>query len=183
MDPGGTRRPVGTHRSQPALTDLVWAGRSGQRAPPRPGGSTGSSLCLDHRVRCRSCNTACGRQFSQLTNFKNGAPARFSAGPLEGYVIRQADTVEALSAMCTHMACLLTWSRLRARFECPCHGATFSVSGRPLGGRWPGRAPLPRIDVRVQAGQVEDYTVESASVGAGSSSVPVLARVATWPAI
>lgn len=95
-----------------------------------------------------------------LTDLPDSTPVRFSHGPLEGYVIRRGNTVSALSALCTHMPCVLNWSTMRTQFECPCHGATFAQSGAAIGTYADGvLPPLPPIKVRIQQGQVEIFSV------------------------
>jgi len=87
----------------------------------------------------------------------DGKPVRFAAGSLEGYRLRDGAGLRAMSGVCTHMACLLNWSTLRTRFECPCHGATFEKDGTPSR---PGSLlkPLPAIEFRIIEGQVEVFT-------------------------
>ncbi|TMF55362.1 MAG: Rieske (2Fe-2S) protein [Chloroflexi bacterium] len=95
-----------------------------------------------------------------LSEVPQATPVRFSSGALEGYLIRNGDQVRALSAICTHMACVLNWSKLRTRFECPCHGASFDQAGTSTGHYdGAGLPPLPAIKVRVEGGQVQVYTV------------------------
>jgi nitrite reductase/ring-hydroxylating ferredoxin subunit len=87
-------------------------------------------------------------------------PVRFTSGAIEGYVIREGDKVRGLSAMCTHMACVLNWSILRTQFECPCHGATFELSGRASEEyEAKGLRRLPALRTRVEGGQVQVYAV------------------------
>ncbi len=95
-----------------------------------------------------------------LSEVPQATPVRFSSGAIEGFLIRSGDDVRALSAICTHMACVLNWSKLRTRFECPCHGATFDSAGVAMA-RYEDRAlpSLPAIQVRIQDGQVQVYTV------------------------
>ncbi len=95
-----------------------------------------------------------------LSEVPQATPVRFSSGAIEGFLIRNGDEVRALSAICTHMACVLNWSKLRTRFECPCHGASFDQGGAQVGHYEGGSLPaLPSIKVRVQGGQVQVYTV------------------------
>jgi nitrite reductase/ring-hydroxylating ferredoxin subunit len=95
-----------------------------------------------------------------LSEVPQATPVRFSSGALEGYLIRNGDQVRALSAICTHMACVLNWSKLRTRFECPCHGASFDQAGASTGHYEGGSLPpLPTLKVRVEGGQVQVYTV------------------------
>ena len=92
-----------------------------------------------------------------LVDLPDATPVRFTHGPLEGYVIRRGNTIRALSALCTHMPCVLNWSTLRTQFECPCHGAAFAESGTVIG-TYP-LPPLPPIQVRIQQDQVEIFSV------------------------
>jgi nitrite reductase/ring-hydroxylating ferredoxin subunit len=86
-------------------------------------------------------------------------PVAFRSGGIEGFLIRRGSQVSALSAVCTHMGCILNYSKFRDRFECPCHGVTFGTDGqprRPYDHRLPA---LPAIQVRIQRGDVEVYSV------------------------
>jgi glycine/D-amino acid oxidase-like deaminating enzyme/nitrite reductase/ring-hydroxylating ferredoxin subunit len=53
--------------------------------------------------------------------------------------------VHAVSAVCTHMGCVLGWNGIDRTWDCPCHGSRFTLSGEVLHGpavmpleRWPG---------------------------------------------
>jgi cytochrome b6-f complex iron-sulfur subunit len=83
-------------------------------------------------------------------------PVAFRSGGIEGFLIRRGSQVSALSAVCTHMGCILNYSKFRDRFECPCHGATFGTDGQPNNHRLPA---LPALQVRIQRGDVEVYSV------------------------
>ncbi|MFI9201113.1 FAD-dependent oxidoreductase [Streptomyces sp. NPDC053048] len=49
-------------------------------------------------------------------------------------------TVHALSAICTHMGCLVAFNAAERTWECPCHGSRFAVDGTVLQG--PATRPL-----------------------------------------
>ncbi|SHJ76474.1 cytochrome b6-f complex iron-sulfur subunit [Malonomonas rubra DSM 5091] len=40
----------------------------------------------------------------------------------------------ALSAVCTHLGCIVKWVDDKQEFLCPCHGGRFSPAGQVLGG-------------------------------------------------
>jgi len=58
----------------------------------------------------------------------------------------------ALSAVCTHLGCIVTWKPQEKIFFCPCHGGRFSETGEVLGG--PPPKPLPRYTVEVRPDEV-----------------------------
>ena len=59
----------------------------------------------------------------------------------------------AMSAICTHLRCIVRWTESKGLFECPCHGATFSAVGEVLEG--PPPRPLDRYPIQI----VEDKIV------------------------
>lgn len=93
-----------------------------------------------------------------LADLPEATPVAFRSGAIEGFLIRQGHEVKGLSGVCTHMACILNYSKFRDRFECPCHGATFEKDGQPTNYSSP-LSPLPSLQVRVEKGQVQVYTV------------------------
>jgi glycine/D-amino acid oxidase-like deaminating enzyme/nitrite reductase/ring-hydroxylating ferredoxin subunit len=46
----------------------------------------------------------------------------------------EAGQLHAVSAVCTHMGCVVTWNRAEQSWDCPCHGSRFDASGRVLHG-------------------------------------------------
>ena len=94
-----------------------------------------------------------------LADLPQGTPVAFRSGAIEGFLIRQGDEVKGLSAVCTHMGCILNYSKFRNQFECPCHGATFEITGRPTDQYDTPLPRLPLLQVRIERGQVEVYSV------------------------
>jgi cytochrome b6-f complex iron-sulfur subunit len=69
------------------------------------------------------------------------------------YVVRlDATRLVAMSAICTHVRCILDYDRERRGFVCPCHDGRFDLAGNVLSGP-PPRA-LPSYEVSVRAGEV-----------------------------
>ena len=94
-----------------------------------------------------------------VAELPEGTPVAFRAGAIEGFLIRRGQEVKGLSAVCTHMGCILNYSKFRDQFECPCHGASFQTNGKPTDQYDTPLPRLPVLQVRVQGGQVEVYSV------------------------
>lgn len=58
----------------------------------------------------------------------------------------------ALSAVCTHLGCIVKWVDADQLLLCPCHGGRFSADGVVLGG--PPPAPLELYPVTLQNDQI-----------------------------
>jgi len=69
------------------------------------------------------------------------------------FVVRVAEAeVVAVSAVCTHMRCVLRWQRDNSTFQCPCHGGTFDKSGNVLSG--PPKKPLRQYASEIRADEI-----------------------------
>ena len=69
------------------------------------------------------------------------------------YVVRlAANQVIALSAVCTHVRCIVGWDRERRALVCPCHDGRFDLAGNVLSG--PPPRPLPSYAVSMRAGEI-----------------------------
>lgn len=65
------------------------------------------------------------------------APTRIAEGRFWMSHVEEEGVV-ALYGVCTHLGCLPNWVDTNGRFECPCHGSKFELSGRYIEG------PAPR---------------------------------------
>jgi cytochrome b6-f complex iron-sulfur subunit len=95
---------------------------------------------------------------ASVAEIPSGAIRPFTAGALQGFVINEGGRYRALSRLCTHMGCALTFHRPQQAFVCPCHGAAFAMNGRQRFGPSYYRlalASLPEIDVRTQGDSVQ----------------------------
>jgi cytochrome b6-f complex iron-sulfur subunit len=78
---------------------------------------------------------------------------RFSAEAVEGFVINRSGRIQALSAVCTHMGCIVRFNSAHGTLDCPCHGASFALDGTPI--RHDYLQSLPRLESRVNGDMVE----------------------------
>jgi cytochrome b6-f complex iron-sulfur subunit len=78
---------------------------------------------------------------------------RFSAGAVEGFVINRGGKLQALSAVCTHMGCIVRFNATRGSLDCPCHGASFALDGSPINHDY--LQSLPRLASRISGDMVE----------------------------
>jgi cytochrome b6-f complex iron-sulfur subunit len=70
-------------------------------------------------------------------------------GSKPAIVVNTAQGVEAYSAICTHLGCIVLFDDTNGTILCPCHDGRFSpTSGAVLSG--PPPAPLPRLTVSVE---------------------------------
>lgn len=80
--------------------------------------------------------------------------ARFITHGAEPLIlVRESEAeVVALSAICTHMRCVLKWDPEGRSIRCPCHDGSFDRHGNVLSG--PPSRPLPRFATEVRAGEI-----------------------------
>ncbi|MGZ8194978.1 MAG: FAD-dependent oxidoreductase [Methylosarcina sp.] len=54
----------------------------------------------------------------------------------------EAGELHQVSAVCTHMKCIVNWNREQKSWDCPCHGSRFTVDGQVIEG--PAIIDLPK---------------------------------------
>lgn len=67
-------------------------------------------------------------------------------------VLRSEEGVVAFSRRCTDLGCLVSWSKEREQFICPCHQGVFDKSGKNIAG--PPPRPLDRFEVVKRGEQI-----------------------------
>jgi len=68
------------------------------------------------------------------------------------FILRTEGGILAISAICTHLHCIVNWNEMLKKFECPCHGAKFNQNGEVLEG--PPPRPLDLYKLQMVAGNV-----------------------------
>ena len=96
-----------------------------------------------------------------LADVPVGTARRFSTASFEGFIVnRDGTAVEALSAACTHLGCILKYNSSAARLDCPCHNTAFRLDGSVLFQTMSQTLPsLPQLQARVRDGRIEVFTV------------------------
>jgi cytochrome b6-f complex iron-sulfur subunit len=65
---------------------------------------------------------------------------------------RSGGQVRALSAICTHLGCIIHWHPDRKEFVCPCHGGVYARDGHVVSG--PPPRPLEKLEVQMRSERV-----------------------------
>jgi cytochrome b6-f complex iron-sulfur subunit len=87
-----------------------------------------------------------------------GAVRPFTTGSVVGFVTRTGGQAAAVSGVCTHQSCRLAFEAQTRRLNCPCHNASFALSGTVVTHQLKiAPAPLPQLPVRELDGTVEVF--------------------------
>lgn len=106
-----------------------------------------------------------------LENYPEGIPTFFSftrttvngwektVNSFGVYIIRSSEgEIKALSNMCTHLSCRVTWKEEFQGYICPCHDAHFDIDGKVVKG--PPPKPLYKYETKVEDGTLLIHFVE-----------------------
>jgi cytochrome b6-f complex iron-sulfur subunit len=74
------------------------------------------------------------------------------AGSSAVVVKTKAGDVIALSAVCTHLGCIVQWEKDQQDFLCPCHAGRYASNGSVVAG--PPPRPLAKLPVSVAEGKI-----------------------------
>jgi nitrite reductase/ring-hydroxylating ferredoxin subunit len=94
-----------------------------------------------------------------LDSLPVGTVKAFNAGAVPLYLVRDDQSIRAVSRICTHMGCMLRYDKDWNELDCPCHGAVFGLDGALKAYDNPTYSsiklpPLPTAEVRVVNGTV-----------------------------
>lgn len=87
-----------------------------------------------------------------IAELPEGGMKKVAIGGKPVGVIRLNGKLYALSLICTHLGCIVSWHLEERRLICPCHAGMFDVTGAVLGG--PPPRPLPSYEVKLSGDTV-----------------------------
>ena len=68
------------------------------------------------------------------------------------FIVAGPEGLTVLSAVCSHLGCLVNYHKGKKEFLCPCHGGRYDLAGRNIAG--PPPAPLTRLPHQIENGVV-----------------------------
>jgi nitrite reductase/ring-hydroxylating ferredoxin subunit len=90
-----------------------------------------------------------------VSDLVEGQGKRVTAGGVGAFVFRRGDSVTAVSSICSHLPCELSWDQTATVLACSCHPVSFSPDGESSDKAYP-LPSLNKVQVRVtSAGRVE----------------------------
>lgn len=82
-----------------------------------------------------------------LEQINRGAGAILRSGLTKVAVYRDEDgTLHNMSAVCTHLGCVVTWNAAEKTWDCPCHGSRFNRFGGVINGPANNDLPAAQVD-------------------------------------
>lgn len=61
--------------------------------------------------------------------------------PVQAAIRNDTGVLHAVSPVCTHLGCYVTWNSAEKSWDCPCHGSRFTADGDILHGSAIKRLP------------------------------------------
>ncbi len=114
--------------------------------------ATPSFLKENLNVAGQYTDWASGGDVDSYEQIAPGAGAVVRRGMKKIAVYRdEQGSIHELSAVCTHLYCIVTWNSVERTWDCPCHGSRFDPYGRVVNG--PAITPLQELNSESPASQ------------------------------
>jgi cytochrome b6-f complex iron-sulfur subunit len=103
--------------------------------------------------------------------FPVGFPEDFPLGKMtffsdrNVFIVKEAEGFHAISAVCTHLGCLITWDDKLEIFPCRCHGTRFDRDGN----NFAGPAPRPLDSFALSLDDTGQLVVDKSDILARSN--------------
>jgi len=141
-----------SHIAALTLTDLIVRGVSGYAkllAPGRVKPVAGFMDFVKENADVVAMFVGKRLKAGNLQEFSELAPGEGRLVKIDGHNVAlykdQNGKLFALNPVCTHAKCVVDWNNAEQSWDCPCHGARYSITGEVLTG--PARARLEQIDL------------------------------------
>ncbi|WP_420126863.1 FAD-dependent oxidoreductase [Longimicrobium sp.] len=113
------------------------------------------TLSTDSLTEFARENLDVAKQYLKLSPTLSDADSAAEVAPGTGAVVQrglhkvavyrdEAGVAHEMSALCTHLQCVIRWNSEERSWDCPCHGSRFAPTGEVLTG--PAIYPLKRLD-------------------------------------
>lgn len=83
---------------------------------------------------------------------KPGKARKFELNGKPALLIHLNGGFAALSAVCSHLGCIVDWDEDKNQVVCPCHNAVFDYNGNIVSG--PPPLPLEKLDVTIRGNKI-----------------------------
>lgn len=81
-----------------------------------------------------------------------GKGAVYSVANKPVLVVNTGEGLKAVSAVCTHLGCIVFWDAEKKAIRCPCHEAYFTLTGAVISG--PPPKPLDTYQVQIEGEKI-----------------------------
>jgi len=99
----------------------------------------------------RPAGSSAGKVVIPLKDVPEGGAKFFEyAGASAVLIKKQGGDLVALSAVCTHLGCIVRWEQDKQTFLCPCHAGRYTADGAVISG--PPPRPLAQLPFSVTDG-------------------------------
>jgi Rieske Fe-S protein len=140
-----TRRDALRLTAAGGLAALASAGCMGDTGSDR---SSGGSEASRSAALPTPSSLPSRRELAALAAVPDGGALDVSSAAGDpAYLIRNGDSIRALSATCTHARCTVGWEASSRQFRCPCHRGTYDDQGQVISGPPPGALRELRVVV------------------------------------
>ena len=101
----------------------------------------------------RPADSSTGKVVIPLKDVPEGEAKFFEYAGASAVLVKKSDgNMVALSAVCTHLGCIVQWEKDKQGFLCPCHAGRYGADGSVLSG--PPPKPLMKLPCVVADGNV-----------------------------